>query len=213
MASTTAVRIIRCTNPTELYRHYDGQSAPQPVYIELDLREGTLLADYNAEVGNLLPDAVRDGFERRYRIPILTAEAANRTMEELLPLAERILADWEQEWDGNNHRAVLGLEAREAEAAIEKKLGLNLSHGDLDADTQGFDPKDLLDLWGLDSATNGSEAEDYGITAGTTDERLGEIAADILSNLAECGTEGSTPVCHGLAGYLRQLRDDAASED
>ena len=33
----TTVQIIDCTDPAELYRHYDGEFEPQPAYIELDL--------------------------------------------------------------------------------------------------------------------------------------------------------------------------------
>ena len=207
-----SVRIIPCTSPTKLFRHYDGQSEPQPAYIELDLRHGTLLADYNSEVGNGVPGAVYHGFERRYRIPALTAEAANQVMEELVPLAERILADWKEEWDGNNMVARLGEDAQEAEEEIQEKLGLNLGYGDYGADTQGFDSSDVVVAWDIDVATNGNEVDDYDITADTTDERLDEIEKEILADLAECG-EGGVVVCHGLDDYLRGLRDELADED
>ncbi|MGW3563518.1 helix-turn-helix domain-containing protein [Streptomyces sp. NPDC000941] len=213
MPSTgTTVRIIECTSPTELYRHYDGQSEAQPAYIELDVREGTLLADYNAEVGNAVPFSVFHGFERRYGIPVLHAEAANRVMKELAPLAERILADWEEEWDERrgNKVAVLGDDAQEAEEEIRERLGLNLAYGDIDSDTQGFDPEDLVTEWDVDGAVTGHEVEEYDITADTTDARLDEIEDEILESLAE-GPD--VPVCHGLDDYLRQLRNELAEDD
>lgn len=212
MTSTgTTVRIIECTSPTELYRHYDRQSEAQPAYIELDLREGTLLASYNAEIGNAIPFSVHHGFERRYGIPTLHGEAANRVMKELALLADRILADWEEEWDGNNMVAVLGDDAKEAEEEIQERLGLNLGYGDFDADTQGFDPDDLVTEWDIDGVVNGEEAEEYGITADTTDARLDEIEAQILKDLAECGP--GVGVCHGLDDHLRELRDNLAEDD
>lgn len=219
--NTTAVRIITCTEPTELHRHYKGQTEAQPCYIELDLRTGTLLADYNAEIGNAVPHAVHHGFERRYSVPLLTGDAANRVMEEIRPHAERILADWAEEWNGSNWVARLGTDAVAAEDAICAHLGLTGDPGE----NQGFAGLDLVSAWELDGAVNGCEASEYGITADTSDERLDEIEAQILSDLAECDlsaedleslTErGLRPVavCAELGGYLRGLRDDAARQD
>lgn len=214
-----SVRIIECISPTELYRHYDGEFNAQDVYIELDLREGTLLADYNAQVGNAVPEAVFHGFERRYGIPILTGEAANRVMQELAPLADRILADWESEWNGQSTIAVLGSDALAAEEEIEKLLGLDRAPGGIDSENQGFAEIDIVAEWDVDGASNGSEADDYDITGNTTDARLEEIAAQITRDMAECAPsrEGDerTPVAvvHGLEEYLTQLRDDLAEEE
>lgn len=207
-----SVRIIECTDPAELHHHYDGQTEPQPAYIELDLRAGTLLATFDAEIGGAVPFSVYHGFERRYGIPSLTAEAANRVMEELAPLANRILADWDEEWDGNNMVARLGEDAQAAEEEIEKKLGLDLGDSSYDGDSQGFDPSDLVTAWDVDGAVNGSEADDYGITADTTDARLEEIEQSILGDLQSCG-ESPVVVCHGLDAYLKQVRDELADED
>lgn len=209
MATTTTVNVIECTSPAELFRRYDSQSEAQPAYIELDLRHETLLADYNPEVGNALPGTVRHGFDRRYGIPILTAEAANRIMAELVPLADRILADWEQVFDGNNMVARLGEDAKAAEAEIEEKLGLNLGYGD--AENQGFDEADIVAEWDIDGATNGGEAEEYSITADTTDDRLDDIEAEITKDMAGIGAS-DVAVVHGLDTYLRDMRDHLADE-
>lgn len=207
-----SVRIIECTNSDELHRHYDGQSEAQGAYIELDLREGTLLADYDAEVGNAVPFSVHHGFERRYGIPTLTGEAANRTMQEIAPLADRILTDWEEEWDGNNMVAVLGKDAQAAEEQIEEQLGLRLGYGSIGAETQGFGEGDIVTEWDIDGATNGYEADEFNITADTTDTRLAEIEQEILAGLAGV-SESGVVVCHGLDSYLKGLRDDLADED
>ena len=68
----TTVRVLDCTGPTDLFRQYHGQSEPQPAYLELDLRDGILRADYDSEVGPAAPAAVHHGFERRWGIPLLT---------------------------------------------------------------------------------------------------------------------------------------------
>ncbi|MER5618747.1 hypothetical protein [Streptomyces sp. NPDC002215] len=206
----TDVKIVDCTGPAELYRHYDGQSAAQPVYIELDLRQELLLADYNSEIGNAVPFSVRHGLDRRYSIPVVTADAANRVMREIAPLAARILADWEEVWDGRNMVARLGTDAIAAEDEIEVMLGICHPY------ESPFGEGDLVGVWDIDSAVNGSEVEEYGITAETGDERLDEIEQEVLTDLADCG-EGSVAVCHGLDTYLRGLRDelrqDAADND
>lgn len=205
----TDVKIIRCTEPTELHRHYDGQSEAQDAYIELDLRQSSLLADYNSEVGNAVPFTVRYGFERRYSIPVLTGEAANRVMDEIAPVASRVLADWEEIWDGNNRVARLGEAAEAAEAEIMERLGLSMGYGEREFENQGFDDCDVVGQWDIDGATNGCEVEEYGITSETSDERLDEIERRILADLSGC--DGSpVAVCHGMAGYLRSLRSDLA---
>jgi transcriptional regulator with XRE-family HTH domain len=216
-----SVRVIDCTNPLELYRHYENEFEAQPAYIKLDLRGGTLLADYNSEAGdsNAVPQAVRDGFERRYGIPVLTAEAANRVMREIAPIADRILADWDDDWNGMNMVVRLGEDAQAAEEELEKRLGLNLGYDVADADTQGYDDIDIVQAWDIDGAVNGQEVADYDITADTTDDRLEEIAAEITRELADCVTkeEGDTrtpvAVVHGLDEYLRDRRNELAEED
>lgn len=208
-----SIRIIECTDPTELYRHYDGQSEPQPAYIELDTQDGSLHADYNAEIGNAIPFSVYHGLHRRYGIPILTGDAANRVMEEIAPLAERIVAGTEVEWDGNNNVAVLTADALAAEEELEAHLGLpSQDYGYQDGPNQGFDESDLVGVWDIDAATNGCEVDEYDITADTTDDRLDEIEQNILADLASCDG-GSVAVCHGLDEYLRNLRNELADED
>lgn len=201
------LKIIECTSPAELFRQYHGQHEPQPAYIELGLQSETLLADYDSEVGGASPASVHHGFDRRYPIPLLTGKAANQAMERIRPLAERILADWEEVWDGNNMVARLGEDALAAEEAIEDILG--------DGSEDGWDSASLIAVWGIDGATNGSEAEEYEITADTTDERLTEIADKIRAELAECSGDGdhAVVVVDGLDEYLKGLRDNADSDE
>jgi hypothetical protein len=203
-------QLTECTDPAGLWRHYDGQTERQSCYIELGLKDGVLLADWDAIVGSGTPSGVYHGFDRRWGIPCLTADAANRVLWRIAPLADRMLADWEEQWDGNNMVAVLGEDAQAAEEEIEELLGLptegNLYEQEPD---QGFDESDLVAVWGIDGVTNSCEASEYGITADTTDERLGEIEQEILSDL---GGPSGVAVCHGLYDYLRELRDRMKSD-
>ena len=207
-----SVRITDCTDPTELFAQFHGQSEPQPVHIELDTQAGTLHASYSSEIGNGVPGSVYHGLDRRYGIPVLTASAANRVMREIAPLADRIVAGTEAEWDGNNTVAVLNDDAQAAEEEIEKYLNLPSEGGWSDEPNQGFDDSDLVAVWDVDGATNGSEIADYGITADTTDDRLEGIEQEIVTDLAACG-ESSVAVAPGLGEYLKGLRDDLAEEN
>lgn len=199
-----SVRIIETASEDVLYRRYDSQTNPQGCYIELDLNEGTLLADYDSEVGNAVPFTVFHGFERRYPIPALTGTAADDLMRQIAPLADRILADWEKVWDGNNHVAVLGDDAKAAEEEIFSEIGFDL-------DRDNTDPADLVTVWDVDGACNGTEVEDYDITADTTDERLDEIEEIIRKSLAEV-SDSPVVVLDGVAEYLRDKRNELAVE-
>ncbi|RZD62941.1 hypothetical protein C0Q58_14470 [Streptomyces albidoflavus] len=192
------VTITYCTSSTELFHQFKGEHERQSAYIELDLRNETLLASYDGVVGSGSPFSVAHGFERRYVVPLLTGEAANRLMDEIAPLASRVVADWEEHWDGSNFVAVLGEDATAAEAEMEELLS---------AETDGGSTDSLVAEWDLDGAVNGNEVAEFGITADTTDARLDEVEAEILAGLARC-SEASVAVCDGLSGHLRGLRDE-----
>ncbi|MGW5003284.1 hypothetical protein ACWEP8_37150 [Streptomyces hydrogenans] len=197
------------TGATELHLQYAGQTKPQPAYLELDLQTGRLYADTDSEVGGAYPFSVHYGFDRRYGIPALTGQAADRLMQEIRPLAQRILNDWEEIWDGNNMVARLGKDAAEAEEEIEAIVSRYGNEYEVDA-------ADLIAVWDLDGATNGDEASEYDITPDTTDERLDEIAREIRSDLAGCDSSGrsvDTVVVVGLDTHLRELRDNAETDD
>jgi hypothetical protein len=193
-----SVRIIETAAEDALYRRYDGQTSPQPCYIELDLNNGTLSADYDSEVGNAVPSTVRHGFERRYAIPAVTGSAADDLMRKIAPLADRVLADWDSEWDGNNTVAVLGEDAAEAENEIVEML---------ESDEDLADDEDLVTVWGVDGVITGSEADEYDITAETTDERLDEIEEEIRKGLIDISPNGIV-VLDGIDRHLRELRDE-----
>lgn len=198
------INIIWCVRPDELHHRYPGQTETQSTYIELDLVDGSLLADFDGEVGRGVSENVVRGFERRYGIPVLTGDAANDLMREIAPLAERILADWERAWMHGNPVAVLGSDALEAESEIEKMLGLDGSEAPY------FTAGQLVAEWDLNMFDN-SELDEYGITAKTSDDRLEEIEKDILSNRT-ASIENPVSVCPGLTDHLRQLRDDLGTK-
>lgn len=198
----SSVDIVECSTPTELVKQYPDQLAPQPAYIELDLRADRMLAEHQDEIGGAVPMGVYHGFLRRYDIPILTGEAANRLMRKLAPLAERVLSDWHEHWDGNNHVAVLGDDACAAEEAI----------ADLTAG-ESFSERDVVACWEVAEAVNGEEIDEYGITGATSNERLQEIADEIVDELANNSLNSSgIAVCPGMIEHLQMLRDRLVRE-
>lgn len=201
------VRIVPCTSKTELYREYPSETYPQPAYIELQLRTGCMNADWNAVIGGSVPADVYYGFERRYPIPILTGPAANSLMQELAPLADRILADWEENFNGETKRAVLGDDAEAAEQEILARVGFESPA------EKTFGEDQLVFVVDIDSAINGYEAEEFGITAETTGARLEEIAKEIIEGLADSfDREADEIVVEGLDEHLKELRTRAAED-
>ncbi|GAB3115612.1 hypothetical protein GCM10027160_23200 [Streptomyces calidiresistens] len=195
MSTSSHVQINEVVEDLELYRHFPGRNTSQPAHILLDLKNGTLSASYDVEVGEGTPPEVFYGHTRRYRIPLITAQAANTAMQEIAPLADRILADSSIEWDGNNNVAVLGEDAQEAEEEIREHLGCDRKNPE-----GAFDPNSLIAEWDID-----------GVTADTTDSRLEEIEREILTGISE--VDEGTPVCPALLPHLKELRDDLAEED
>lgn len=104
-----------------LYHRYPRQNDCQGAYIELDLKDKSLNADWNGEIGNAIPFSVYYGHCRRYGVsPYMTEKETNDLMTELLPLANKVLAGYESVWDGNNYVADFTTGARKAICEIEE---------------------------------------------------------------------------------------------
>jgi hypothetical protein len=193
----TEIRVTFCNAPDELYCHYQGEHRVQGAFIALHLADGRLYASYNAEIGNGIPASVYHGQVRRYPIPVLTADAANRLLREIGPLAQRIADDWEDDWDGSNYNAVLGTDACKAEDEIGKLT-----------DSERFGIGDLVVEASACDWMTGSpgEAAELGVTAATADDELAEIAARTTREAATGGDYGYI-ILAGLDDYLRDLRE------
>jgi hypothetical protein len=190
--TTTTVEIRRLAEWDALHRHYQGQTEPQGCYIELDCQTGLLTATYNAEIGNAIPFSVYHGHDRRYHIPCITADAANELMEEIRPLAERVIAGYTSEWDGSNHRARFTTDAEQAEEEIERIIE------GVDVETCGISDADASE-WLTET--------DPAITAQTTDEEIATLAEQ-----AEKDAAYERIVLIDADGYLTRLRDEMRAD-
>ncbi|MFW6312573.1 MAG: hypothetical protein ACOC2N_01650, partial [Spirochaetota bacterium] len=64
----TIDRRYREHGPAPLYHQYDGQTTPQPAYLELT-EDGEAWVDYSPEIGGAVPARVYDGRDQRWAIP------------------------------------------------------------------------------------------------------------------------------------------------
>lgn len=197
--------IIPVETPGELYCHLQGHQ-PQPCYIEVDLEEGTISATYDPEIGGGIPKSVWTGHVRRFRIPPLTAEVANATMEEIRPLVETMLDHWDEEWDGSDWRAHLlpeGLRAQEQISELVENPGR-------------WFPED--EVYHLDEGDWFPYVQDE-VNTDTTDEQLKELARRTVADLEEGVPSGVLPdeahedILERLLSYRDELREELREDD
>lgn len=200
------MEILPVTEPAELFHQPVLDQPPFPTCIELDLRGKFLSASVTEPIDHGTPRDVWFGHRRRYEIPLLTADAANRVMREIAPLAERIVADWTEEprRPGGDLQVVLGEDASAAEDELEEYLHRLREYPN---------PADLVEVYDVNASTNGDECDEYEITPDTTDERIREIADEITREIAANCTESGVAVTPGLEEYLAELRDELGSDD
>ncbi|MFP4012414.1 MAG: hypothetical protein ACLFUM_11990 [Spirochaetaceae bacterium] len=85
----TIDRRYRENGPAPLYHQYDGQTAPQPAYLELT-EEGEVTVDYDAENG-IVPARVFEGRDIRWAIPnTLSVAGIDALLDELEPLLRQL---------------------------------------------------------------------------------------------------------------------------
>ncbi|MEU7480570.1 hypothetical protein AB0A63_31645 [Lentzea sp. NPDC042327] len=201
-ALTVTIRNLDETNPTVLYRHYQGELYVQSCHLELDLRDGELSADYDGEIGNAIPMSVHHGIVRRWGIPCVTAKSANELMRDIAPLAQRVLDGATIEWDGNNNVGVLTDDAADAEEEIIGRL-----QGDLDGLTL-IGEMDAADWW-----AEGDLPED--LTADTTDKELEAIVEREEEDATVAGNDGYTVLVDAddyLTARREEMRDKVREE-
>ena len=186
------VKIAEVEGQFVLYCHYRGQTQIQPCFIELDLEDGTLSADYDGEIGGAVPFSVWHRRAIRWGIPLMTADAVNGLMETILPLAQRVFDGAEIEWDGSN---LVGVYNDDADAAIEEIERIcGAEEGD-------------LEVWEASEWLSAAEDE-LGVTADMDDDALNELADELEDNALDDGI-----LLEDTVDYLRRVRDALRDED
>ena len=194
------VKIISVKDDTELFCHYARQSEPQRCFIALDLEDGQLWADYNAEIGSAVPEAVWNGRTLRFPAPCMTAAGMNRLMDEIAPLADRVLAGSEIEWDGNNHVGKLDEDAQDASDEIERIC-----------DELEPAPSETVTEWDACEFYDAVKDE-LGVTADSTDAELEALAEELEEEDSIDEGTGGPMVLNGTLEFLQSIRDNLREE-
>jgi len=169
------MEIVRVRNKFDLACQYPGQLQPQPCYVCLDLRHGTLSAKYLTEIGEILPETTHHGKVRLYRIPCLLARSANDLLEMLAPYAERVIAGYSSIWNGSNHVALLNGSALAAVMDI-KAICANCFYSDwMDDRIQFCSAEDWL-----------QEQNVKGTLSRVSDAGLEKMAMEIAAEAEDC---------------------------
>lgn len=116
----TANRINIIHNSENNLCKYDSQHDVQSAYVELDCRNEKLYSTYDSSIGYSVPLSVWHNRELRFGIsPYLKIDAINALLDEIAPLAQRVIDGYEEEWDGSNYIGMYTDDAEEAKSAIE----------------------------------------------------------------------------------------------
>lgn len=205
---TTADAIeINCVeSDTELHHHYRGQTSAQDCYVWLNCKTSKIGASHNAEIGNAVPFAVHHGHTQRWSIPVLKAAPANALLDEIAPLAARVVAGYSSEWDGSNHVAEFDEDAEEARDEIKilcERATSDAEHCDGSAVAEWE-----ADDWYSSLGDSDRQRRDLEIGANTTDDELDAIE----TREEEAAKANGCDVLNGLDRFLRRLRDEALDE-
>lgn len=203
LASLPAAEICYVKGRSDLYHRYPGQTEEQGCYVELTPEDDTptLSASWNGEIGNAVPARVWHGRILRWGIPCLTADAANRLLDKLLPLARRVVSGYSCGWNGSSHVGELDDLAQQASDKIER-LCAEAADGDPDAAPKAWDAAD----WYAPLGNRDAQRRELGITADTTDE---ELCAIETREEEDALATGECDGIDGLGQYLRRLRECA----
>jgi len=212
----TTIRIERVTG-SELYHRYPHQTAPQPCYVALDCRTGRMWAAHSGEIGNGVPTDVFHGHVQRWSIPPLKADAANRLMDSLEALAQRVCDGYKDDWNGRNHVATFDdghTDECDAECDREHFDTAAGALEDIERTLEQIDDEDAVSAWDANMWLAGigslaAQCRELGITATTTDEELSAVGDKCRAEaLADDVME-----LDGLERHLEGLRDHAREAD
>jgi hypothetical protein len=214
-----------------LDRNPSSPNRPAQTYEELvlrvDLEDQDIDLDVRSRISgdNSMPMRAWHGVLRQYALAsskggpsTLTREELVSAVEEVLPLAERVLAGGSVEWDGSNHVGRLNDDARDAGYELEELA----SSGDLfpeETTIQTWDAADWLEAAGLAAWPDGQtleqavdaverEAQDNNIVLVGQD--VDEVLLDIAASAIERGVPLDAIKIDALLAADRIDADEAA---
>ncbi|WP_410570508.1 hypothetical protein [Amycolatopsis sp. cmx-4-61] len=198
-------------DPVVLLRYDPDHARPRGCVAELDLTDGRLTARNALVIDGVEPLEVQRGVRRWWPMPCLTAAAANRMLEAIAPLAQRVLDGASVAPDGDHDAGVLDEDARTASEAIAEHLAGEVPAQDV--------------VTGMDAgAWFGEDSQPSGLTADTTDAQLVELAGQLERDVAAGlyqryvgePTDGYVNrhiVLHDTEEYFRARREQLRDEE
>jgi len=192
--TTTTINPVQ--QPAEL-GDQTSSSRPHRVWMMLDVQTGDLWCDTDWATGSTPADVVY-GRHLRWAMPPLTADAANRLMAEVAPLAQRIIDGTNSEWRPDLWRFV-----RTHTPDSQAAQGI----GALTDPDQDWPVEDLVQVWAaadwLRTDCTDLTAE-VGLTAATTDEDVDRIGGEVLAGAQQHGVI----VIPDLTAHLSDAREE-----
>ena len=187
------IRKAEVEDPRAFFCRYQGECNAQPVFLYLDLQDGELFVSTWESDESSFPAATFNGTLRRWKWSgVPTPDQANDLMEEVAPLAQKMLDSSEVDFVEGNWVGTLGEEAQKAERAIEKALCAEWGR------VCEMDPSEFF-----------GDLADLGITAETTDEEIEKVVAEADYT----GDEGVVYVVEDAGEFLREARDEMKDEE
>lgn len=190
---------ITSSTTSSLHHRFPGQTSAQPAHVYLNPETGELSTAVDYTIGAGVPVDVWHGRRLRWAIPALTESAQADLLEQLHPLAARIVEGYSEEWDGHNTIGRLTDDAQDASNEARDLCG-TYAYAHPDCVTRVWDAAEWL---------RDATAEELGITVESTDEQIEEIAARVSANAS---TEG-VDVLEGLSRHLEHVRCELQQDD
>lgn len=104
---------------TPIYYRYAWQGECQDAYIEIDIEDETIDADWDGQIGGGSPQRVWHGIARRYSVsPWMSKDDVKALIEEIKPHAKMLIENASTKWDGDNEVAVFNDEAHRLDELI-----------------------------------------------------------------------------------------------
>jgi hypothetical protein len=178
-----------------LYLRYVNQTNPQPAYVKLDCDRAELNAVSDGLIGGGME--VEEYHKRTLRWDVcnnLTGSAVVELLDEIAPLAQRVVNGYSSVWDGHNHVGRYTDDAAEAAAEIEKMC-----------DESRY--LETVEVW--DSAEAWVECYDFDVRDWPDGATFETVAQAMNDNANENGIF----INDDVAATLRDMALDAAAED
>ena len=202
------MQIIRVENIDEVYKHYDGKKDPQETFVELDPEKETLRAAHDSK--SEVPIKLSRQRVVRWKLgTIPMPRAANRLLEQILPLSKEIVAGYSiAEMD----RAGTGVYTEDAKFVIESVQDV------IDEWRKGLDDEEIVtEIWigrflekvvkrGAEFEVCFPESKHVFVKSGMSDEEVRELA-DLLRMGVEEHRKPNVVVFGSAYHYLLGERD------